>query len=97
MIKVIGWIGAIAFSLCGLPQAYDSYKEGNSDRLNVYYLTLCSIGEIGTLFALISESHLWYMLFNYGANLIFLLVMWKYKIQPRKKGEVECLRLAIRS
>jgi uncharacterized protein with PQ loop repeat len=81
---MIGWIGAVLFSLCGLPQALKTHKDGHANGLDAYFLLLWTGGEIFTLIAVFNEAPILYLLFNYLTNLIFLVIMWKYKIWPRR-------------
>ena len=81
---MIGWIGAVAFGICGLPQAVKTYRDGNADGLDITFLILWTVGELCTLYAVIVDSPRPYLIANYLANLIFLLIMWRYKIWPRK-------------
>ena len=82
--KMLGWIGAVAFGICGLPQAVKAYKDGHTDGLDLMFLSLWTIGELFTLVAVIRDAAPAYMLVNYILNGMFLAVMWKYKLFPRK-------------
>lgn len=83
MITQIGWIGAIAFGVCGLPQAWKSYKDGHADGISNGFLALWTIGEVFTTIAVVVEAPKPYLLANYALNAVFLAVMWKYKIWRR--------------
>jgi len=82
--QAFGSFGAILLALCGLPLAYQSYKKGHSNDINMSFLYMWISGEILSVFYLftISESIL---IWNYIANIIFLSVILYYKIKPRKK------------
>lgn len=83
MITILGWVGSILFSLCGLPQAIKSYKDGNSDGLDNAFLVMWTSGEILTLGVCIDQGLPAFLLFNYSLNLVFLAVIWKYKVWRR--------------
>lgn len=83
-MSYLGWIGAICFALCGSPQALKSYKDGHSNGLDCKFLLMWTVGEVFTLIAVVKDAPLKYLIYNYAANLIFLVIMWKYKIWPRK-------------
>jgi hypothetical protein len=80
---VIGWIGAVGFGLCGLPQAAKTYRDGHADGLDLGFLLLWSVGEIFTFAAVLYEAPKDYLIANYAANAVFLSVIWTYKIWPR--------------
>lgn len=81
---MIGWLGSILLAFCGAPQAFKSFREGHSEGLDITFLILWTFGELFTFYAVFIQIHSSYLMFNYGANLLFLLVIWKYKILPRK-------------
>jgi uncharacterized protein with PQ loop repeat len=80
----IGWVGSILFSVCGLPQSIKTWKDGNADGLDMNFLLLWTGGEIFTLIAVLDQAPKIYLIFNYFSNLIFLLVIWRFKLYPRK-------------
>lgn len=84
-MNTIGWMGTVCLGMCGAPQAIRSARDGNSDGLDMTFLILWTLGEILTLFAILKDAPLKYLVYNYGANLMFLAIMWKYKLFPRKK------------
>lgn len=80
----LGWLGSIALASCGLPQAYTSIRTGKTEGLNVWFLVLWTVGEILTLAAISKDAPLGYLLLNYGCNLVFLSIIWRYYLWPRK-------------
>lgn len=82
---MIGWIGSLLFAFCGMPQAVKTYREGHADGLDLSFLLLWTGGELCTLYAVLTELGTLYLIFNYVLNLMFLAVMWKYKLFPRVK------------
>lgn len=83
-METIGWIGAILFAICGLPQAWQSIKDGHSRGLNWFFLLAWLGGEVLTI-AYVWPKADWPLLFNYFMNLAFLLVMLKFKLWERKE------------
>ena len=81
---IIGWIGSILFAFCGLPQAHKTWKDGHANGLDIYFLLLWTGGEIGTITAVAMDHGGAYLLFNYLVNLIWLGIMWRYKLYPRR-------------
>lgn len=83
MLEAIGWIGALCFAICAIPQAWQSYQNGTSDGINLGFLALWFTGEVLTLiYVLPSKS--WPLVFNYVGNILALLVIIKFKLFPRR-------------
>lgn len=83
MFEIIGWIGAVAFAVSAIPQAWASFKQGHSEGVSPLFLALWLTGELCMI--LYSQAILgsWQLLFNYVFNLLCLLVIIWYKIKPR--------------
>lgn len=82
-MEIVGWIGAILFALCGLPQAIHCYREGHSRGLSWGFLSMWLGGELFTIAYVLPKGDI-PLLFNYFVNLVFLGVMVKFKIWERK-------------
>ena len=67
MMEIIGWTGSILFAICGIPQALDSFKRGNSEGLTWAFLLMWFFGEVLTLIYVIPKLD-WPLLFNYSCN-----------------------------
>ena len=76
----IGWFGSILMAFCGLPQAIESYRTKSSKGLTWGFLIMWFCGEVATLIYLIPKMDL-PLLFNYSANIMFLLIILYYKIR----------------
>ena len=83
-MEIIGFLGSILLACCGLPQAILSYKQGHSDGISLGFLLMWTLGEILTLIYITPKSDI-PLLINYSTNLIFLIIIWKYKIFRRGK------------
>lgn len=83
-MEIIGWIGSILLAFCGLPQAIESYKTKSSEGLTWGLLLMWFWGEIFTIIYIIPKWH-WPLIFNYTANIIFLVIIIYYKIRPGNK------------
>ena len=84
-MEVIGWIGNVCLSICGVPQAWQCYKAGNSNGLSVGFILLWATGELLTFSYILSfEKTTWPLIVNYMTNILVLMVMIRYKIWPRK-------------
>jgi uncharacterized protein with PQ loop repeat len=80
-MSYVGWIGGILLAICGLPQAIMSYQQGHSNGISIWFLLLWTLGEVFTLIYIFPKLD-GPLLFNYISNLIFLLVIWKFKVYP---------------
>lgn len=83
MTEVLGWIGSFLFAICGLPQALQSIRDGHSRGMNWGFISAWLGGEILTILYVLPKMDL-PLLANYFSNLVFLLVILKYKIQERR-------------
>lgn len=86
MLEFIGWIGSIAFAICGAPQAWQSLKEGHSKGIAMGFISLWLIGEICTIVYVIPKGHA-PLIFNYLGNLLFAGTIIYYKLYPRLDGQ----------
>jgi len=81
-VEIIGWIGSVLFAFCGLPQAVECFKKGHSRGLNWGFLLCWFFGEVLTIVYVLPKMDI-PLLFNYGFNLIILLIILRYKIWER--------------
>lgn len=81
-MEIIGWMGAVLFAICGLPQAIQCYREGHASGLNWFFLLAWFFGEVLTIIYVWPKSD-YPLLFNYFLNLLFLIVIIRYKIWSR--------------
>lgn len=86
-MELIGWVGAMLFAICGLPQAIECYKQGHSRGLNWFFLGAWLGGEMLTIIYVWPKAD-YPLLANYFMNLVFLSVMLKFKIWERKQAQL---------
>lgn len=80
----LGFIGSICLAVSAAPQAFKSWKEGHSKGLADLTLWLWFIGEVLMfLYVLINFIDDYPLVLNYGANLIIMSVILKYKYFER--------------
>jgi uncharacterized protein with PQ loop repeat len=83
-MEVFGWIGASLLAVCAVPQAYDSWKTGNSYGITWGLLMLWLWGELFTLVYLFSKDvYDLPLICNYVANVFFVGIIIWYKLKPR--------------
>lgn len=85
-MEAIGWVGAALFAICGLPQAVQCWREGHARGLNWFFLLAWLGGEILTITYVWPKAD-WPLLFNYLTNLVFLLIMVRFKLWERVNVE----------
>ena len=83
MMEIIGWVGTFCFAVCGMPQAWQCYREGHSRGLSWSFLLLWAGGEVFTITYLWPKQD-WVLLTNYLLNSVSLILMLRYKIWERK-------------
>lgn len=79
ILEFLGWFGSILLAFCGLPQAISSCKKKSSHGITWGLLIMWGLGEIFTLIYVIPKMDV-PLLFNYTANIIFLIIITYYKI-----------------
>jgi len=79
-METIGWIGSIFLALCAVPLAWQSYKQKHSNGVSNLFLTMWVTGELLT-FAYVLPKQDYPLLFNYGLNIMCLVVVIKYKFK----------------
>ena len=84
ILHSLGWLGSLLFAFCGLPQAIHSFKYKNSDGLSWGFLNMWFFGEVFTLMYVFPKEDVWPLVFNYALNLLFLGVIYYYKIFPAR-------------
>lgn len=80
----IGWVGAVAFALCALPQAMSCWQRGNATGLSGSFLFLWTVGEV-CCFAYVAAHPTgvrWPLVMNYLLNLGLLGIIWRYWLWP---------------
>lgn len=79
--EIFGWLGAVFFGVCAIPQAYQSWKNKHSNGINSIFITLWFLGEVSQLiFSIYLCSYP--LITNVVLNTFFLLIIIWYKIKP---------------
>lgn len=81
-IEILGWVGSLLLAFCGLPQAVESWRRGSSEGVAWGLLIMWGLGEIFALIYVFEKFDL-PLVFNYMANIVFILVIIRYKLWPR--------------
>jgi uncharacterized protein with PQ loop repeat len=82
-MEIIGWVGSICFSICAIPQAYQSIKKKHSRGINYSTLWLWAIGEVCMIIYEFNDIPSLPRLSNYLFNIGSLAVILYYKHFPK--------------
>jgi uncharacterized protein with PQ loop repeat len=82
---IIGWIGSIAFAICGLPQAWNCFKHKTAKGISPAFVGLWLTGEVCYIASILMKFG-WvnWLMFNYIVNLVSIAVISYYVIRDRK-------------
>lgn len=86
MIQIIGYIGSLAYALCGLPQAVLSIKNGHSQGISRAYALLSLLGSVLSLIYAFPRGD-YVLLLNFGINIIVWSIVLKYSYFERLKNK----------
>lgn len=81
LIELLGWVGSVLFALCALPQAWHAWKNKHADGITWAFLLMWGFGEILTLIYVMLTTNQTPLIANYIINLLFLFVIFWYKIK----------------
>lgn len=87
IFEIMGWLGSICLAICGIPQAYQSYKDKHSDGISWGFVLLWAFGEVFALAYVYDKLDL-PLLLNYATNILILGVILYYKVKPQNKLEL---------
>ena len=87
IFEIMGWLGSICLAVCGIPQAWQSYKDKNSDGISWGFVILWAFGEVFALVYVYDKLDL-PLLLNYATNILILAVILYYKVKPQNKLEL---------
>ena len=76
----IGWIGSVLLALCAIPLAWQSYKQKHSRGISSLFLAMWFAGELLTTLYILPKKD-YPLLFNYGLNIVCLVVVIRYKFE----------------
>ena len=96
MIETIGWIGGCLLAFCGIPQAWQAYKNKHADGIDWYFLWMWFLGEIFVMiYSLALPKIPWPVIFNLATNIVTLLPIFYYKTlaeQRRSRARNQSVR-----
>lgn len=84
LFQILGWLGSICLAICGLPQAWMSFKEKHSHGISWAFILLWAFGEAFALAYVYDKLDLPLVL-NYLTNILIVGVILYFKINPKTK------------
>jgi uncharacterized protein with PQ loop repeat len=82
LFEILGWLGSICLAICGIPQAWQSFKDKHSHGISWGFVLLWAFGEIFALAYVYDKLDL-PLLLNYATNILILGVILYFKINPK--------------
>lgn len=82
---IIGWVGSIAFAVCGVPQAWECFKTKTARGISPLFIALWFIGEVCYVISVLMKFG-WvnWMMFNYISNILSIGVITFYIVKDKR-------------
>ncbi len=87
LAELMGWLGSICLAICGVPQAWMSYKDKHSEGISWAFILLWAFGEAFALAYVYNKLDL-PLVMNYLTNILIVAIILYYKINPGKKSDL---------
>ena len=88
IFEILGWLGSICLAICGIPQAWQSFKDKHSHGISCGFVLLWAFGEIFALAYVYDKLDL-PLLLNYATNILILGVILYFKINPKNTTDYD--------
>ena len=76
LLEIIGWIGAILFATCSIPQVKQVYQTKRTGDLSMLFLQMWLWGELlSFVYVLGNETLQWPLITNYLFNILLVLYL----------------------
>lgn len=84
IFEILGWLGSICLAVCGLPQAWMSFKDKHSEGMSWAFILLWAFGEAFALTYVYDKLDA-PLLLNYLTNILVVGIILYYKINPKNQ------------
>ncbi len=84
LILLLGWLSSLCLSICGAPQAWQSFKSKNSFGISWGFLLLWGFGELFGLVYVLDRKDT-PLIMNYAANILIVGIIFYFKVNPKKE------------
>ena len=82
LIEIIGWVGAILFATCSIPQVKKVYTTKSTGDLSMLFLQMWLWGEIlSFIYVLGNETPQWPLITNYLFNILLVVYLVVAKLR----------------
>jgi uncharacterized protein with PQ loop repeat len=81
-MSIADWIctiSSILLAVCGVPQAWKSYRTKSADDVSWFFLLMWFVGEFGLLWFAIKTGLHPMMILNYVVNLVVVMIISWFK------------------
>jgi uncharacterized protein with PQ loop repeat len=86
----IGWVGSIAFAVCGLPQAWNCIRTRTAKGISAGFIGLWFLGEVCYVASILMKyGWVGWMMFNYISNIVSIIVIGYFAIQDSLKARTK--------
>lgn len=82
MLETLGWLGSLILASCGVPLAWQAFKQKHMHGTSGLFITWWLVGELLVLPYVVSNKD-YPLVFNYGMNVALLAVVVRYKVFPK--------------
>ena len=94
ILTIIGFLGAICFAFCALPQVIKAIKTKSTDDISLLYIILSIFGNIFSAIYIFGTNYLsgcWQypQYFNYGIALTLIIILMIIKSKYDKYNDEE--------
>lgn len=80
LFNISGWIGSILLAICSVPDLISTIQTGKT-VLEWPLLLIWFFGEVFVLIPILFKLKSKFLLFNYGVNIISLMIIILYKLE----------------
>ncbi len=82
----IGWVGSVAFAICGIPQAWECIRNKSARGISPLFIALWLLGEICYIISVLMKfGWVSWMMFNYLCNIVSISVIVYYLLKDKKR------------
>lgn len=82
---LIGWVGSVAFAVCGIPQAWECVKNRSAKGISPLFVGLWLIGEVCYVISVFMKfGWVHWMMFNYITNIVSIAVIVYYLVRDKR-------------
>ncbi len=90
LADAIGWVGSVAFAVCGLPQAWNCVRTRTAKGISTGFIGLWFLGEVCYVVSILMKyGWVSWMMFNYISNIVSIVIIGYFAILDSRKGRVE--------